>query len=107
MKRRKVETSKSRNACIEAPVSIFRFFDFSIFRFSALIIAGCAHPPAVNPWVDDSIPQRAWSTPSADSVLVAQAEPAIRHRDYPPSTAPAVDESVPHYPLWWEDPVDG
>src|SRR5262245_54615005 len=74
------------------------------FGFSAF--SGCNEPPAVNPWLDDSIPQQTWGTPSGESVLVAHAQPTIRQRGFPPSTAPAVDESVPHYPLWFEDPYE-
>ena len=70
---------------------------------TTLSLPACNEPPAINPWVDDSISQEKWYTPSSDSVLIAKAEPAIRHRPIAPSTMPAVDESVPHYPLWWED----
>ncbi len=83
-------------------------FDFRLFAlpFAVCLLPACNEPPAVNPWVDDSIPQEAWYTPSSESIRAAQAQPSVRHRPIPPSTAPAVDESVPHFPLWWEDPFE-
>lgn len=72
----------------------------------ALLAGACNEPPAVNPWRDDSIPESAWYSHSGESVLAANARPAIRHRDIPPSTAPLADGSVPHYPLWYEDPFE-
>jgi hypothetical protein len=69
----------------------------------AALASSCNTPPAVNPWVDDSIPEQKWYTPSSESVLVARAEPSITHRKGPTLVAPTVDPNVPHYPLWWED----
>jgi hypothetical protein len=39
-------------------------------------------------------------------VLASGAQPAIRRRDVPEARVPRADEGVPHYPLWWEDPLE-
>jgi hypothetical protein len=78
---------------------------FGILAFGFPLI-GCSEAPYVNPWVDDSIPEQTWSTPSGNSVMLARAEPVMRHRNFPPSTAPSVDESTPHFPLWFQDPIE-
>jgi len=72
----------------------------------AMAIPACNQPPAVNPWRDDAIPQTAWSTPSQDAIIAAGHEPVIRQCDVPEIQAPYADERVPHYPLWWEDPLE-
>ena len=72
----------------------------------SVLLAACNEPPAVNPWRDDSISREAWSTPSRDGVLAAGHAPALRHRELAETQAPLADNSVPHYPLWWEDPFE-
>ena len=65
----------------------------------------CSQPPAVNPWVDDSIPASEWSTPSRDGVLAAHRPMQMRTRkDAVEKQGPYVSRDVPHYPLYWEDP---
>lgn len=83
--------------------SCIRILVCSVF---AGMVVGCNEPPAVNPWRDDSIPPQAYGTASSEVVLQANAEPAVRMRDLPPSHAPAASGAVPHYPLWWEDPFE-
>ena len=73
---------------------------------TAIAVGGCQQPPGVNPWQDDALSPRTWSTPSADGVLSAEHAPAIRHRSSTPSEAPSVAGEVPHFPLWWEDPFE-
>lgn len=70
------------------------------------LIAACNQPPAVNPWVDDSIPRDQWTTPSRDLVLASNQKALVRETQFPDMTAPHVTPGVPHYPLWWEDPFD-
>ena len=72
----------------------------------AFAAIACNQPPAVNPWRDDSIPRETWSTPSRDGVLAASPEPAPRHRPGHEVPGPEVKGDVPHYPLWWEDPLE-
>lgn len=67
---------------------------------------GCNKPPGINPWRDDAIARDAWTTPSRDGVLADDREPVIRHRDVAASEVPVARESVPHKPLWWEDPFE-
>jgi len=71
-----------------------------------IILAACNQPPAVNPWIDDSIPADTWTTPSRDGVLAAQKEIIARDRGYPETIGPHVTHDVAHYPLWWEDPFE-
>jgi len=75
---------------------------------TGLLIAGaaCNEPPAVNPWRDDSLTRDIYSTPSKDGILAYEHEPAVRQRDVAVSEAPRVSLDVPHYPLWWEDPLE-
>ena len=73
---------------------------------TAIAVGGCQEPPWVDPWQDDALPPRTWSTPSAEGVLSAEHPPAIRHRETEPSEAPSVAGEVPHFPLWWEDPFE-
>ena len=63
-------------------------------------------PPAVNPWVDDSIPPPVWTSPSQDGVLATNAPMTLRQRDWPETPGPYVSRETPHYPLWWEDPFE-
>jgi len=72
----------------------------------AVALPACNQPPAVNPWRDDSIPADTWSTPSRDGILAAGHEPVIRQREMTEVNAPHVSRDVPHYPLWWEDPLE-
>lgn len=71
-----------------------------------LASAGCNEPPAVNPWRDDSLTRDSYSTPSKDGIMAYEQEPAIRQRDMAAVEAPRVSPDVPHYPLWWEDPLE-
>ena len=71
-----------------------------------LTVTACNQPPAVNPWREDAIAEDAWSTPSRDGILALAREPAIREREIPHMDAPHVNPGVPHYPLWWEDPLE-
>lgn len=74
---------------------------------TALTVTACNDPPAVNPWRDDAISADTWSTPSADGILAAGHEPVIRQRPGLAETcAPHVEPGVPHYPLWYEDPLE-
>lgn len=68
------------------------------------LTAGCKNPPMVNAYVDDSIPNQHWTTPSRDGILASGHEPTNRQRFAEPRPAPHVSYDVPHYPLWWEDP---
>ncbi len=77
-----------------------------ILLLIAVALPACDQPPAVNPWRDDSIPARTWSTPSRDGILSADSEPVIRQRQVPLAGAPHFNAGVPHYPLWWEDPLE-
>ena len=83
-----------------------------VFATLVLIVAtvsACNQPPAVNPWRDDAISPDTWSTPSRDSILAKGHEPAIRppRGRGPQRNAPRVrSDSVPHYPIWWEDPLE-
>ncbi|NLX14999.1 MAG: hypothetical protein GXY44_15300 [Phycisphaerales bacterium] len=70
------------------------------------LIVACNQPPAVNPWVDDSISQDQWTTPSRDLALASGQKAIARETDFPTMNAPYVSPGVPHYPLWWEDPFD-
>jgi len=79
---------------------------FSIGLVLCLLAGACNSPPGINPWRDDSIGPAAWTTPSEQGILAAGHEPALRHRDVPPLSAPLVAGDVPHYPLWWEDPFE-
>src|SRR4030042_725322 len=71
-----------------------------------LALTACNYPPAVNPWIDDSIPSDAATTPSRDGFLAADATPYVRQRQYSETNAPHVDQQVAHYPLRWEDPFE-
>jgi hypothetical protein len=71
-----------------------------------LALTACNYPPAVNPWIDDSIPSEMATTPSRDSFLAVDSAPMVRQREYPETNAPHVDQQVAHYPLWWEDPFE-
>ncbi|NLE38850.1 MAG: hypothetical protein GX621_12570, partial [Pirellulaceae bacterium] len=64
----------------------------------------CNQPPAVNPWRDDAIGRETHTTPSRDGFLAAGHAPVVRKRALPESELRLADGSVPHYPLWWEDP---
>lgn len=70
----------------------------------SLAATACNQPPAVNPWMDDSIGPQAWTTPSEQGVLAAGRSPAVRQRGGPPQDLILPRSSVPHYPLWWQDP---
>jgi hypothetical protein len=72
----------------------------------ALVVAStaCNQPPAVNPWMDDSIGPEAQTTPSRDGFLAAGREPVLRKRALPQSEVSCARSGVPHYPLWWQDP---
>lgn len=69
------------------------------------LLAGCT-PPAVNPWRDDSLTQATYSSPSSEGILAAGKAPSIRGRTFDEMTGPRVGDDVPHYPLWWEDPME-
>lgn len=71
-----------------------------------LQLGACNKPPAVNPWRDDSLPAEVWYTPSYEAVVNSGAEPVIRQREVPRAHVPRAIEGVPHYPLWWEDPLE-
>jgi hypothetical protein len=72
----------------------------------AIILAStaCNQPPAVNPWVDDSIHESARTTPSEAGFLAAGHQPVYRQRGFPQTDLAMANPNVPHYPLWWEDP---
>jgi hypothetical protein len=67
-------------------------------------VTACNQPPAVNPWVDDSIGPQTWATPSEQGVLAAGHEPVITHRESPQQDLRYARSTVPHYPLYWQDP---
>ena len=70
----------------------------------AALTTACNKPPAVNPWVDDSIPSSHHGTASSDAIRAAHVQPAVRVRDgFPQQPGPQVCYQVPHYPLWFED----
>lgn len=72
-----------------------------------LLAGACSSsPPGINPWRDDSITPTAWTTPSEQGILAAGHEPALRHREVPASNLTLASGSVPHYPLWFEDPFE-
>ena len=82
-------------------------------RFAGLVVLalaigvaclGCNQPPAVNPWVDDTIGPQAWTTPSQEGILAAGREPVSRKRPASQSELRLSNSVVTHYPLWWEDP---
>ncbi len=76
------------------------------FAGLVLLATACSQPPAVNPWVDDSLSRDAATTPSADAVLSSGHAPIVRDRGLTLMPAPNVTGDVPHYPLWWEDPFE-
>jgi len=76
------------------------------FAAMAVVLAAtaCNQPPAVNPWVDDSIGREAWTTPSEQGMLAAGHAPVMRERGGPQQDLVLARSTVPHYPLWWQDP---
>ena len=70
------------------------------------MVAGCNTPPAVNPWRDDSLTRASYSSPSSEGILAAGRPPSVRVRDFDEMAGPHVAGDVPHYPLWWEDPLE-
>jgi hypothetical protein len=68
-------------------------------------LIGC-NAPGVHPWRDDSIPPSAYGSATSEVILEAGEEPAIRVLDVPPTQALRVRDTVPHWPLWWEDPFE-
>jgi hypothetical protein len=79
---------------------------FAAAVLAGMFVGGCSEPPAWNPWRDDSIPASEFGTASSSYVFAANQEPALRVRDYPETSAPVVRKTVPHWPLWWEDPFE-
>lgn len=73
---------------------------------AASVLIGCNQPPAVHPWRDDSISPNVYGTPSSEGIAAQSTGPAIRQREVPETTAPQVRDETPHYPLWWEDPME-
>ena len=75
-----------------------------LHAFAAVVLltmGGCQL--AVNPFKDELANQPTVTTPSVAAVIAANKEPHVVARPYAPTTAPAVDGTVDHLPLCFED----
>ena len=80
-----------------------------VLGLALLTLAACSNPPGVNVFAPDDELTAEVTTASRDGFLAEGVEPTIRRRDYPETSIPLVRrevDSVPHYPLWWEDPFE-
>lgn len=72
-----------------------------------VVATGCTKAgPGVNTFADDSYPESHWVTPSAEGVRASGAVAAVRERGWETASAPLEPMTVPHWPLWWEDPFE-
>ncbi len=70
----------------------------------AFAIGGCQL--LVNPWTDELAGHSDVTTPSVELARAATAEPNAVQRDVELTALPAMDGSVTHGPLYFEDPFE-
>lgn len=69
-----------------------------------LLLSGCSM--MVNPFKDDYAHMPPVTTPSVDAVLAANVTPSLQERHGVEKSRAAVDGSVIHPPLYFEDPFE-
>jgi hypothetical protein len=71
-----------------------------------LLWSGCSNPLVVNPFCDEYAHRAPVTTPSVDAVLAANVSPSIPDPIGVEKVRCAVDGSVLHTPLYFEDPFE-
>jgi hypothetical protein len=73
---------------------------------AATIISTCGCHEYLNPWKDTTVGPDQVTTASVKAARAHVGEPRTVQRSNDPIPLHAQDGTVPHFPLWWEDPFE-